>query len=72
MPHAAPKWNIAVRSFCSTYAGNSFCRKYAGDYFIVIMQVGVSVAIMQGVFPAVHYAHECFHCNYAGDTFIAM
>ena len=40
--------------------------------FIVIMQMGVSAAIMQGVFPAVHYAHECFHCNYAGDTFIAM
>ena len=37
--------------------------------FIVIMQMGISVAIMQVVFSAVHYAHDCFHCNYAGDSF---
>ena len=27
--------------------------------FIVIMHVGVSVAIMQVVFSARHYAHDC-------------
>ena len=27
----------------------------------------VSVAIMQVVFSAVHYAHDCVYCNYAGD-----
>ena len=31
--------------------------------------MGVSVAIMQVVFYAVHYAHDCFHCNNAGDSF---
>ena len=35
--------------------------------FIVIMQRGVSVAIMQVVFSAVHYARDCVYCNYAGD-----
>ena len=35
--------------------------------FIVIMQMGISVAIMQVVFSAVHYAHDCVYCNYAGD-----
>ena len=35
--------------------------------FVVIMQMGVSVAIMQVIFSAVHYAHECFYCNYAGE-----
>ena len=30
--------------------------------------MGVSVAIMQVVFSAVHYAHDCFRCNYAGDS----
>ena len=39
---------------------------------IVIMQMGVSVAIMQVVFSTVHYAHDCFYCNYAGDSFIPM
>ena len=28
--------------------------------FIVIMQMGVSVTIMQVVFSALHYAHDCF------------
>ena len=32
--------------------------------FVVIMQMGVSVAIMQVVFSAVHYAHDYFYCNY--------
>ena len=36
--------------------------------FIVIMQMRVSVAIMLVVFFAVHYAHDCFHCYYAGDS----
>ena len=41
--------------------------------FIEIMQVGVSVAIMHVVFSTVHYAHDCFYCNYAGESsFIAM
>ena len=31
------------------------------------MHVGASVAIMQVFFSAVHYAHDYFHCNYAGD-----
>ena len=34
--------------------------------YVVIMQMGDSVAIMQVVFSAVHYAHDCFYCNYAG------
>ena len=36
---------------------------------VVIMQMEVSDAIMQVVFPAVHYAHDYFYCNYAGDSF---
>ena len=39
--------------------------------FIVIMQMGISVAIIQVVFSAVHDAHDCVYCNCAGD-FIAM
>ena len=35
--------------------------------FIAIMQMGVSVAIMEVVFSAVHYAHDCVYCNYARD-----
>ena len=35
---------------------------------IVVMQMGVSVAIMQVVFSAVDYAHDCFHYNYADDS----
>ena len=34
--------------------------------FVLIMQIGVSVAIMQVVFSAVHYTHDRFCCNYAG------
>ena len=37
--------------------------------FIVIIQMGISVAFMQVVFSAKHYAHDCLHCNYAGDSF---
>ena len=33
--------------------------------FFVIRQMGVSVAIMQVVFSAVHYTHDCVYCNYA-------
>ena len=53
--------NFAVRSFCSTYAGDSLCGKFVGDNFIVIMQVGVSVATMQLVCSVVHYAYDCFY-----------
>ena len=35
--------------------------------FFVIMQMGVTVAIMEVVFSAVHYAHDCLYCNYEGD-----
>ena len=35
--------------------------------FIVIRQMGVSVAVTQVVFSAVHYAHGCVCCNYAGN-----
>ena len=38
--------------------------------FVAIMQMRVSVAIMQVVFSAVHYAHDCFYCNYAGKSFL--
>ena len=31
--------------------------------------MGVSVAIMQLVFSAVHYALDCFFCNYADKPF---
>ena len=37
--------------------------------FIEIMQMGISVAIIQGVFSAVHYAHDYCYCNYPGDCF---
>ena len=37
--------------------------------FIVIMQMGVSVAIMQVLISAVHDTHDCFCCNYAVDPF---
>ena len=37
--------------------------------FMVIMQVGVFVAAMLVVFSAIHYAHDCFYCNYVGDCF---
>ena len=38
--------------------------------FVVMMQMGVPVAIMQVVFSAVHYAYDCFYCNYAGESFL--
>ena len=53
--------SYTVRSFCSIYASESFWSKYVGDNFIIIMQMGVSVAIMQVVLSAVHYA-SC-HCK---------
>ena len=37
--------------------------------FTLIMQMGVSVAIMQVVFSALHYVHDCFYCNYVGESF---
>ena len=48
--------------FCSTYACDSFRSEYVSDVtFIVIVQVGVSVAFMQVLFSAEHYAHDCFY-----------
>ena len=38
--------------------------------FIVIMQIGVSVAFMQVVFSAVPYAHDCVYCNYPGGVLL--
>ena len=38
-------------------------------HFFEIMHLRVSIAIMQVVFSAVHYAHDYFYCNYAGDCF---
>ena len=38
-------------------------------FFIVVMQVRVSVAIMWVVLSAGHYEHDCFYCNYAGECF---
>ena len=35
---------------------------------IVITQMEVSVAIIQVLFSAVHYAHDCFHYYCAGDS----
>ena len=58
-----------VRSSCSTYLVYSFCSEYVGDNFILIMQLGISVAIVLVVFSAVHYMHDCYYCNYAGDYF---
>ena len=43
--------------------------KMRATIFVVIMQMGVSVAIMQVVFAALHYVHDCFCCNYAGESF---
>ena len=41
---------------------HSFRSEYVSDVtFIVIMQVGVSVAFMQVLFSAGHYAHGCFY-----------
>ena len=37
--------------------------------FVVIMQMRVSLAVMQVVFSAVHQAHDCLYCNYAGKSF---
>ena len=33
--------------------------------FTVILQMGISIAIMQVVFSAVDYAHDSFYCKYA-------
>ena len=61
--------NYVVRSFCSTYAWTVSAANIWVTLFIVIMQMAVSVAIMQVLFSAVQYAHDCFYCNYAGDSF---
>ena len=41
--------NYAVQNFCNTYTGDSLCSKHVGTIFTVIMQMGVSVAIIQVV-----------------------
>ena len=46
-----------------------FAAKMWLTIFVVIMQMGVSIAIMLVVLFAVHYAHGCFYCNYAGEPF---
>ena len=51
-----------VISFWSKYAGDSF--QMWLTIFVVIMQMGVSVAIMQVVF-----AHDFFYCDDAGESF---
>ena len=37
--------------------------------FVVIVQIVVPVAIMKVRFSAVHYAHDCFYGNDAGECF---
>ena len=37
--------------------------------FIIVTQMGVSLAIMQAIFSAVDFVHACFYCNYAGHSF---
>ena len=37
--------------------------------FIEIMDLGVSLAIMQAVFSTVYYAHGYFCCSYVCDSF---
>ena len=37
--------------------------------FFEIMHVEVSVAIVQVLFSAVHYAHDYIYCNYADYSF---
>ena len=50
-----------------------FAAKMWLTIFVVIMQMGVSIAIMLVVLSAVHYAHGCCYCNYAGEpSFIAI
>ena len=38
----------------------------------IIRLMRVSFAIMTAVFSAVHYAHDCFYCNYAGDCLLQL
>lgn len=40
-------WNLAGGFSCSNYARGIFCSNYAGDSFCLVMQVAVSVAILQ-------------------------
>ena len=61
--------NYAVRSFCSTYAGDSFCSNVRVTIFLELYRCE-PVAIMQVVFSVVDYAHDSFYCNYAGDSFL--
>ena len=62
-------WNYAVRRFCNTYAGEVSVAYMWATICTDIMQVGVSVAIMQVVFSTVHYAHDYIYFNYACGCF---
>ena len=62
--------NYVVRSFCCTLQVTVSAANMWVTIFILIMQMGVSVAIMQVVLSAVEYAHNSFYCNYAGDSFL--
>ena len=39
---------------------------FAANMWVTIF-IEISVTIMQVVFSTVHYAHNYFYCNYAGD-----
>ena len=61
--------NYAVRSSCSIYAGEiSFCSKYVGDHFYWNYACVSLCCYHTGTNFTVHYAHDCFYCNYAGES----
>ena len=60
-------WWIFLLQLCSKRFLQHICRWQFNFYFS--MQMGVSVAIMQVVFSAVHCTLDCFYCNYASDSF---
>ena len=53
-------YHYAVRSLCSTYGSDNLHSNLWVTIFIVIIQLGVLLQIMQVVFYAVHYAQDCF------------
>ena len=70
--------SYAGDNVCCIYAGFEVVLFVTGmlmDLSVAIMQLEASgvhkipPVIMQVVFSAVHYAHDCFCCNYAGDSF---
>ena len=42
---------------------------FAAHTQMIVSEAKRWVAILQVVFSAVHYAHDCFYCNYAGKSF---